>query len=115
MGIKTSALEDKATACHMLVVYLEELEDGFFPYLEQAGKELKQLLTFWYHEDVRSSAMAVFLQRPPATPCPLSFLQHAHAGTRCTLISAHADKTMLFIGDASHVQIGSSIRNEKQG
>lgn len=58
MGIKTSALEEKATACHMLVVYLEELEDGFFPYLEQVGKELKALLTFWYHEDVRSSAMS---------------------------------------------------------
>ncbi len=58
MGIKTSSLEDKATACHMLVVYLEELEDGFFPYLEQVGKELKTLLTFWYHEDVRSSAFA---------------------------------------------------------
>jgi len=58
MGIKTSALEEKATACHMLVVYLEELEDGFFPYLEQVGKELKPLLTFWYHEDVRSSAMS---------------------------------------------------------
>jgi hypothetical protein len=38
MGIKTAALEEKATAAHMLVVYLEELEDGFFPYLEQAGK-----------------------------------------------------------------------------
>ena len=25
---------------------------------EQVGKELKALLTFWYHEDVRSSAMS---------------------------------------------------------
>jgi hypothetical protein len=46
MGIKTSALEDKATACHMLVVYLEELEDAFFPYLEQVAQELKPQHTY---------------------------------------------------------------------
>jgi len=57
ISIKTSALEEKANACQMLVTYLEQLEDGFFPYLEQVGREMKPLLTFWYHDDVRSSAI----------------------------------------------------------
>jgi len=57
ISIKTSALEEKANACQMLVTYLEQLEDGFFPYLEQVGREMKPLLTFWYHDDVRASAI----------------------------------------------------------
>jgi hypothetical protein len=57
VGIKTSVLEEKATACHLLVTYINQLEDAFFPYLEQVGKEMKPLLSFLYHEDVRVSAI----------------------------------------------------------
>lgn len=76
MGIKTSALEEKATACHMLVVYLEELQDGFFPYLESVGKELKPLLTFWYHEDVRASAISAM---PLMCRSALAFVRNNNA------------------------------------
>ncbi|KAJ1473874.1 hypothetical protein T484DRAFT_1834556 [Baffinella frigidus] len=57
VGIKTSMLEEKATACHLLVTYIQQLEEAFFPYLEQVGKEMKPLLSFLYHEDVRLSAI----------------------------------------------------------
>jgi len=57
MGVRTWVLEEKATACHMLNTYLTELGPAFFPYLEQVGNVLKPLLTFWYHEDIRASAI----------------------------------------------------------
>lgn len=34
-GIRTAGLEDKATACQMLVCYARELKDGFAPYTKQ--------------------------------------------------------------------------------
>jgi len=34
-GIKTAGLEDKSTACQMLVHYARELKDGFVEYTEQ--------------------------------------------------------------------------------
>merc|ERR1719375_2810635 len=33
--IRTSTLEEKATACNMLVCYIQELKGAFFPYIEQ--------------------------------------------------------------------------------
>lgn len=35
IGIKTSVLEEKATACSMLVCYADELKEGFFPWIDQ--------------------------------------------------------------------------------
>ena len=34
ISIRTSVLEEKATACHMLYCYAEELKEGFYPYVE---------------------------------------------------------------------------------
>ena len=34
-GIKTAGLEDKSTACQMLVHYARELKEGFAEYVEQ--------------------------------------------------------------------------------
>ena len=33
--IRTSVLEEKATACNMLCCYADELKEGFFPYVEE--------------------------------------------------------------------------------
>ncbi|VAI01410.1 unnamed protein product [Triticum turgidum subsp. durum] len=41
IGIRTSLLEEKATACSMLCCYADELKEGFFPWIDQL-----QLL--WY-------------------------------------------------------------------
>eukprot|EP00976_Prorocentrum_cordatum_P110121 1195140-Prorocentrum_minimum.AAC.3 len=34
ISIRTSVLEEKATACYMLYCYAEELKEGFYPYVE---------------------------------------------------------------------------------
>lgn len=40
IGIKTSVLEEKATACNMLCCYADELKEGFFPWIEQVDLKL---------------------------------------------------------------------------
>jgi hypothetical protein len=35
IGIRTSLLEEKATACSMLCCYADELKEGFFPWIDQ--------------------------------------------------------------------------------
>lgn len=37
VSIRTSGLEEKATACNMLCCYASELKEGFFPYTKQVG------------------------------------------------------------------------------
>ena len=55
--IRTSALEEKATACNMLHTYAEELQEGFLPYVEQVASILIPLVKFQYMDDVRTAAM----------------------------------------------------------
>jgi hypothetical protein len=35
LAIRTSVLEEKATACNMICCYADELKEGFFPYVQQ--------------------------------------------------------------------------------
>jgi hypothetical protein len=35
LAIRTSSLEEKATACNMIVCYIDELKEGFFPYAKE--------------------------------------------------------------------------------
>lgn len=39
IGIKTSVLEEKATACNMLCCYADELKEGFYPWIDQVDIE----------------------------------------------------------------------------
>lgn len=55
-GIKTSGLEDKATACEMLVCYAKELKSAFSPYVESVTELMLPLLKFMFHDSVRSAA-----------------------------------------------------------
>uniref|UniRef100_A0A8C4QHS1 Karyopherin (importin) beta 3 n=1 Tax=Eptatretus burgeri TaxID=7764 RepID=A0A8C4QHS1_EPTBU len=55
-GIKTSGLEEKATACQMLVCYARELKEGFAEYTEQVVKLMVPLLKFYFHDGVRTAA-----------------------------------------------------------
>lgn len=52
LTIRTSALEEKATACNMLCCYAEELKEGFLPWMRQVADIMVPLLKFWFHEDV---------------------------------------------------------------
>jgi len=55
-GIKTAGLEDKSTACQMLVHYARELKDGFLEYTEEVVKIMVPLLKFYFHDTVRVTA-----------------------------------------------------------
>ncbi|GAB6024224.1 hypothetical protein CHUAL_008922 [Chamberlinius hualienensis] len=55
-GIRTAGLEDKATACQMLVCYARELKEGFAGYTEDVVKLMVPMLKFYFHDGVRSAA-----------------------------------------------------------
>jgi len=57
IGINTSALEEKATACNMLYCYAAELKEGFFPYVDEVTKLLVPLMKFYYNDGVRQAAV----------------------------------------------------------
>lgn len=56
VGIRTAGLDDKATACSMLVCYARELKQGFVDYVERTAEVLVPLLKFPFHDDVRCAA-----------------------------------------------------------
>lgn len=56
IGVRTSGLEEKATACQMIVCYARELKEGFAEYTEEVVKLIVPLLKFVFHDDVRVSA-----------------------------------------------------------
>lgn len=58
ISIKTSVLEEKATACNMICCYVTELQDGFFPYVDPVAKIMVPLMKFIYHDEVRSAAVS---------------------------------------------------------
>mmetsp|Transcript_21433 Transcript_21433/g.29989 ORF Transcript_21433/g.29989 Transcript_21433/m.29989 type:complete len:1094 (-) Transcript_21433:418-3699(-) len=84
LGINTSTLEDKSTACNMLYVYAKELGEGFFPYVDEVAKLLVPLLKFYYHEGVRISA---FNTLPYLLSSAQAYLQkHAASGADKTYV-----------------------------
>ena len=52
--IRTSVLEEKATACQMLRCYADELKDGFWSFVKEVTDIMVPLLKFYFHEDVRN-------------------------------------------------------------
>lgn len=42
LAIRTSTLEEKATACNMIVCYLDELKEGFFPYVQEVRGRVRK-------------------------------------------------------------------------
>uniref|UniRef100_A0A804M2E4 TOG domain-containing protein n=2 Tax=Zea mays TaxID=4577 RepID=A0A804M2E4_MAIZE len=61
IGIRTSLLEEKATACNMLCCYADELKEGFFPWIDQVTTTLVPLIKFYFHEEVRKAAISAKL------------------------------------------------------
>ena len=55
--IRTSALEEKATACGMLRTYAQELGEAFLPHVQECAQVLIPLIRFQYMDDVRTNAM----------------------------------------------------------
>lgn len=56
VGIRTSALEDKAVACTMLACFIAELGGGFYEYVEEVTQLMVPLLRFFYHDECRTAA-----------------------------------------------------------
>ena len=55
-GIKTAGLDDKSTACQMLVCYAKELKEGFADYVQETVQLLVPLLKFYLRDNVRIAA-----------------------------------------------------------
>ena len=51
-GIRTAGLEEKATACQMLVCYAKELKVAFAEYSEEVVKIMVPLLKFYFHDGI---------------------------------------------------------------
>ncbi|KAF8561433.1 hypothetical protein P879_10336 [Paragonimus westermani] len=51
-AIRTSGLEDKATACQMLVCYAREMKESFAPYCQQVLDITIPLLDFYFNDEV---------------------------------------------------------------
>ena len=49
-------LEDKASACDMLVCYARELKEAFAEYAEDVVKLMVPMLKFYFHDNVRTAA-----------------------------------------------------------
>ncbi|KAF0306609.1 Importin-5 [Amphibalanus amphitrite] len=58
-AVRTSVLEDKSTACAMLVCYARELDEEFAEYTQQVAELMTRLLKFYFHEGVRVSAAEI--------------------------------------------------------
>ncbi|KAM9820263.1 importin-5 [Neosynchiropus ocellatus] len=65
-GIKTAGLEEKATACQMLVCYAKELKEGFVEYTEQVVKLMVPLLKFYFHDDILNNSVTCVFSLTPA-------------------------------------------------
>ena len=56
MAIRTSAVEEQASACQLVVLVAERLQEHFYPYVEESVSIMAELLNS-AHEDVRSYSM----------------------------------------------------------
>lgn len=55
-AIRTAGMEDKASACEMLVCYARELKEGFADFAEEVVKLMVPMLKFYFHDGVRTAA-----------------------------------------------------------
>jgi hypothetical protein len=60
LGIHTAGLEDKNTACEMLVCFAREMGSAFAPFVEKVTEFMEGQLNFIFHDGVRSSAAEIF-------------------------------------------------------
>ena len=77
-GVKTAGLEDKNTACQMLVCYARELKEGFSEYTEQVVKIMVPLLKFYFHDLIRSAAAESLPFLLESVKHKVDMLKHGH-------------------------------------
>lgn len=55
IGMHTSCVEEKATACQLIVCYAHRLKGGFAEYTKEVVKLIVPLKKYVFHDDVRVS------------------------------------------------------------
>ena len=98
--IRTSALEEKATACAMLCTYAQEMKEGFLPYIQQVANVLVPLIKFQYMDDVRTGAMSAM---PELLNCAIAGIEKGVPG---------ADTLAAQLKDAMIEPILEQLKNE---
>ncbi|CAM9729618.1 unnamed protein product, partial [Ectocarpus sp. 12 AP-2014] len=58
VAVRTWALEEQATACQMILLLAEALQEHFLPYVEAVAGQLARLVNSSPHDDVRTFCMA---------------------------------------------------------
>lgn len=58
VAVRTYALEEQATACQMILLLAEALQEHFLPYVEAVAGQLANLVNTSPHDDVRTFCMA---------------------------------------------------------
>eukprot|EP00040_Diaphanoeca_grandis_P033046 m.201493 g.201493 ORF g.201493 m.201493 type:complete len:1122 (-) comp32797_c1_seq1:134-3499(-) len=59
IGIKTSVLDEKKTACEMLRIYVQQMKGSFKPYIVEVSNICEGLLKFVFDEDIRSTTASI--------------------------------------------------------
>lgn len=71
VAVRTAAVEEQASACQLVVLLAERLQDLYFPYVEKSVSAMSELLDS-VHEDVRSFcivAMPEFIRSTAKATC----------------------------------------------
>ncbi|EDS26108.1 importin beta-3 [Culex quinquefasciatus] len=56
LGSRTAGLEEKASACKMLICYTRELKNGFANQAEKVVRVMMPMVKFYFHDRVRTTA-----------------------------------------------------------
>lgn len=105
-GIRTSGLEDKASACEMLVCYARELKTGFAPYAEDVVKLMVPLLKFYFHDNVRIAAaqsMPSLLECAETRGMFENLIKHCYTSVFCLIYSTDQCLIKVFLEDVNKV------------
>ncbi|CAL8275440.1 unnamed protein product [Arctogadus glacialis] len=108
-GIKTAGLEEKATACQMLVCYAKELKEGFVEYTEQVVKLMVPLLKFYFHDDILTPLTSDLPSDPPRPPWVVSHVESMPLLLECARVRGPDYLTQMwhFMCDALIKSIGT--------
>lgn len=99
IGIKTSILDEKKTACEMLRIYIQQMKGSFAPYIEQVAPIVLNLLKFVLDEDIRSTAASII-------PLLLHSALAAGQGPQCAALwQGFSQELLLAIQNETEVEV----------
>ncbi|OQR85799.1 importin-like protein [Achlya hypogyna] len=88
VSIRTSLLEEKATACQMLSSMVGDLKEAFFPYVEQVTQVLTPLMTDSVHTEIRAASISAM---PSLVLSPCATDARVHAGRLLNALSTEPE------------------------